>query len=71
MIGCNDTKHLKFTLEDARNLKAWAEQQKISLSYCSLTRDNAPSRGQLGQVSALHSGIEQKPYDFAPIFNGK
>ena len=66
MIGCNDTKPLIFTLEDAINLKNWVDQNGVGLSYWSLSRDNP---GDKGEVSPIHSGIDQKPYEFAHIFN--
>ena len=68
MIGVNDEPGETFTLEDARALKAWADQQPwiCSLSFWASNRD-AGKTSQKGNDNTT-SGIPQKPWDFTLIF---
>ncbi len=63
MIGQNDTPDELFTLEDQKQLVAWAQEKNIRmLSFWSTNRDNP---GTDKEVSATHNGISDvKSGDF-------
>jgi hypothetical protein len=68
MIGVNDAPGETFTLEDARALKAWADQQPwiCSLSFWASNRDTCQP-GEKGNGN-LTSGIPQQTWEFSRIF---
>jgi chitinase len=68
MIGVNDSAGETFTLEDAQVVFNYAQANSNAvalLAFWSVGRDNG---GCSGTVSALCSGIPQKDWDFARIF---
>lgn len=66
MIGYNDVTSEVFTLADAQLLEDFARDNGIGmLSMWSLTRDNP---GQVGQVTATHTGLNTPAGGFAAIF---
>lgn len=65
MIGRNDTYPETFTLEDAAEVKAWAEANDLLLlSMWSLNRDHPGDT-----VSPTNSGLPQADYAFTAIFS--
>lgn len=68
MIGRNNVKGEVFTLADARELTAFARThaEVRMLSMWSLGRDRSCPKGT--SVSPACSGVPQKPFDFAHIF---
>ena len=68
MIGVNDQPGETFTLDDARALRAWADQEPwvCSLSFWASNRDTDKT-GEKGNGNTT-SGILQKPWDFTRIF---
>ena len=69
MIGQNDEKGEIFTLDDAQVLVDYAKKTPwvCSMHYWAINRDNGQSEGKPN--TNLYSGIDQKPFDFARIFN--
>jgi len=68
MIGINDVQTEVFDQTEAAELLVFAQQQDIGmLSFWSLPRDRTVE-GLLGQVSPLHSGIQQDPFEFAEMY---
>ena len=70
MIGVNDTAGEVFTLQDAAEVRAFADKTPWVglLAFWSLNRDNG-SGATDPRASMTHSGIEQKPYKFTRIFS--
>jgi hypothetical protein len=67
MIGQNDNPTEKFTLADAQQLLAFAQQQHMArLSYWAINRDFGCTTGP--QPSGTCSGIAQPAYGFSNIF---
>ena len=68
MIGINDEPGETFTLDDARALKAWADQQPwvCSLSFWASNRDTFQP-GEKGNYNTT-SGIPQPPWAYTRIF---
>jgi chitodextrinase len=71
MIGQNDTQTEIFTLQNARDLVAWARGQGFinRLAFWSLARDNGGCPNQ-GFASPTCSGVAQSTFQFAGIFVG-
>jgi hypothetical protein len=70
MIGQNDDQREVFTLDDARALVAFANQQHLArLSFWAVNRDNAGCPGNK-TADASCSGVSQKLYEFTQIFQG-
>jgi hypothetical protein len=69
LIGINDDPSEIFTLADAQQLTAFAQQNNVGeLSMWELPRDLT---GTLGAVDAVDgSGIAQTPFEFSHIFEG-
>ncbi len=69
MIGQNDEKGEIFTLDDAQTLVDYAKKTPwvCSTHYWCINRDNGQSAGKPN--TNLYSGVDQKPFDFARIFN--
>ncbi|CAM4446738.1 putative bifunctional chitinase/lysozyme precursor [Mycobacterium basiliense] len=67
LIGVNDDPSEIFTIEDAHQLAAFADQHNIGqLSMWELPRDTT---GTLGAVDAPDgSGVQQDPFEFSQIF---
>ena len=67
MIGTNDTAREVFTLDDARELRRFADATPWvgMLSFWSVNRDNGSKVDP--KASDTHSGIVQKPYEFVQI----
>ncbi|SOJ53936.1 putative bifunctional chitinase/lysozyme [Mycobacterium simulans] len=66
MIGINDVMSEVFTVEDAHQLVAFADQHDIGeLGMWSVARDTA---GQLGVVGPNGSGVPQTPYEYSQAF---
>lgn len=66
MIGVNDSPNETFTLGDARQVTAFAQEKGLGgLHMWSGNRDNA---GPLGVLSPVSSGVAQDPWDFSHIF---
>jgi Glycosyl hydrolases family 18 len=72
MIGANDSVPETFTLDDAKQVAAFAKQNSSigELSMWSLGRDTPCPGGATGSVSPTCSGIAQKSYDFVKLFSG-
>ena len=70
MIGQNDSPGEIFSLDDARNLVKFANQDSnvAELSMWSIGRDQPCSGGQGGPASSDCSSISQQHYDFTKIF---
>ncbi|MBR90889.1 MAG: chitinase [Verrucomicrobiales bacterium] len=69
MLGRNDVKPETFTLDNAREVLAFARQKRIGLLSCwSANRDRPPSKSGLDEVSPKHSGMDQEMFGFAKIF---
>jgi chitinase len=71
MIGQNDIPTEVFTLDDAAQMLAFAQQQKLGrLSMWSANRDQScgPNYPDVTVVSDVCSGIQQEPGSFAAIF---
>jgi chitinase len=71
MIGQNDTPGDRVTVADARRLLALARKLGLGrVSIWSLNRDTAcGAQFDLGTVSNLCSGVEQKPLAFTEVFD--
>ena len=71
MIGLNDVTTEVFSLQDAQELAAFAEQVGMArTSMWSLSRDVEDPKGALGFVEDTSSSIVQQPYAFSQIFLG-
>jgi hypothetical protein len=71
MIGLNDVTSEVFSLQDAQELAAFAEQVGMGrISMWSLSRDGEDSNGALSDVTNDSSSIVQPPYGFSKIFLG-
>lgn len=69
MIGVNDVASEVFTVEDARQLVAFAEQKGLgSLSMWSATRDKPCAGGPKNYADATCSSIAQEAFDFSKAF---
>ncbi len=70
MIGVNDVTSEVFDQQEARELLAFAEANRIGrLSMWSLNRDQQNFSGELGHVDNNSSSILQDPFEFSTIFN--
>jgi hypothetical protein len=70
MIGQNDDQREVFTLDDARKLVAFANQQHMArLTFWATSRDNGGCPGKK-VADATCSGISQQQYEFTRIFQG-
>lgn len=71
MIGQNDTQGEIFTLQNARDLVAWARGQTYinRLAFWSMARDNGGCPGQTF-ASPSCSGVSQTTWQFSSIFRG-
>lgn len=69
MIGVNDTQPETFTLQNAQELRAFADQKKAgALSFWSINRDKScPNNANI--LSETCSGVTQSPYQFSTILN--
>ena len=71
MIGLNDVTSEVFSLQDAQELTAFAEQVGMGrISMWSLSRDMEDPNGALGYVEDHSSSIVQQPYAFSTTFLG-
>jgi Glycosyl hydrolases family 18 len=69
MIGLNDVTSEVFSLQDAQELAAFAEQVGMGrISMWSLSRDVEDPKGALGYVEDTSSSIVQQPYAFSKTF---
>jgi hypothetical protein len=69
MIGLNDVTSEVFSLQDAQELAAFAEQVGMGrISIWSLSRDIEDQKGALSYVENNSSSIVQAPYAFSQIF---
>jgi chitinase len=70
MIGINDVTTEIFNLEDAEQLREFADEKQIGmLSMWSSNRDKQCEEGVLDHVDISCSSILQEPYEFSSIFN--
>lgn len=70
MIGQNDDQREVFTLDDARKVVAFANQQHMArLTFWATSRDNGGCPGKK-VADATCSGINQQHYEFTRIFQG-
>ncbi|MEU0999330.1 chitinase [Streptomyces tibetensis] len=72
MIGVNDVKGETFTLADAAEVRAFAEEKGIAwVSMWSTARDRSCADGTGSTKAATHcSGVAQKPGAFGRVFAG-
>ena len=69
MIGLNDVTSEVFSLQDAQELAAFAQQVGIGrISMWSFSRDVEDPSGAVGYVEDHSSSIVQQPYAFSKIF---
>jgi hypothetical protein len=70
VIGANLLSGETFTVDDAHEVRAWANQQRLaSLSFWSLNRDR-PCAGVGADPTLTCSGVPQEPYAFVQAFAG-
>lgn len=68
MIGINDVASEQFSVQEAHDLTAWANDAEVGmLGMWALGRDK-PCEGPTTQTSPDCSGVAQRPWDFAKAF---